>query len=367
MLHVVTPYGRTGGSSRVRVHDWVERTPASCSVSDYIGHRNASPRYLAGHAREVAGAERALRRLARIAPDRLLLHREASPLSRGGLERQLLRSAGFAVYDLDDALHEDHGQSGVLRRWAPKARKAKDCARAADRVIAGNFLLADWASQHNPDVVVVPSCVAPERYRAKTDYAGADVPRLVWIGSPDNESQLLLLAGPLLELHRRAGARLMLIGTAQPRLGRLEVLIDRVAWSEDVQHHALADADVGLMPLPDDAYSRGKCGYKLLQYAAAAIPFVASPVGVNAAILQQFGMPAPRTGDEWVDALVHLLGAADDRQALGRQARRLVHRDWSYDAWRPAWEAAVGVGREQPATADAAPGGAARMGSSDDV
>jgi glycosyltransferase involved in cell wall biosynthesis len=347
LLHAVTPYGRMGGSSRVRVHEWIDRASASCSVSDYIGYRNASPRYLVGHPREVAGAERALRRLAAIAPGRLLLHREASPLSRGGLERRLLRSAGFAVYDLDDALHEDHGQGGVLRRWAPKSRKVEYCVGAADRVIAGNSLLADWASQHNRDVVVIPSCVAPERYRPKSDYAGGDVPRLVWIGSPDNEAHLLLLTGPLLQLHRRVGARLTLIGTLQPRLGALETLIDRIAWSQEVQHQALADADVGLMPLPDDAYSRGKCGYKLLQYAAAAIPFVASPVGVNAAILQQFDMPAPETTNEWVDALLHLLGGVSRRQALGRQARQIVDRHWSYDAWLPAWEAAVDVPREQ--------------------
>jgi glycosyltransferase involved in cell wall biosynthesis len=347
VLRLVTPYGRNGGSSRVRVHEWADRMSADCSVTDYIGHRNASPRYLAGHVREVAKAERALRRLTAPAPGRLLLHREASPLSRGGLERRLLGSAGFAIYDLDDALHEDHGQGGVLRRWAPKAPKAEGSARAADRVIAGNPLLADWASQHNPDVVVIPSCVAPERYRPKSDYAGGEVPRLVWIGSPDNEPHLLLLARPLRELHRRAGARLTLIGSQQPRLGPLETLIDRVAWSEDVQHAGLAGADVGLMPLPDDAYSRGKCGYKLLQYAAAAIPFVASPVGVNAAILQQFGMPAPRTADEWIDSLAHLLGAAGDRQTLGRKARHLVQRNWSYDAWLPAWQAAVGVNSEQ--------------------
>jgi glycosyltransferase involved in cell wall biosynthesis len=347
MLHALTPYGRTGGSSRVRVHEWTDRTSASCSVSDYIGHRNASPRYLAGHVRQVAEAERALRRLAAATPSRLLLHREASPLSRGGLEQRLLRSAEFAVYDLDDALHEDHGQGGLLRRWAPKSRKAQDCACAADRVIAGNPLLADWASQHSRDVVVIPSCVAPERYRPKTDYASGDVPRLVWIGSPDNEAHLLIIAGPLLELHRRVGARLTLIGTLQPWLGALETLIDRVAWSEDVQHESLADADVGLMPLPDDPYSRGKCAYKLLQYAAAAIPFVASPVGVNAAILQQFGMPAPQTADDWLCALLHLLGTVSDRQALGSRARQVIDRHWSYDAWLPTWEAAVGVQRTQ--------------------
>jgi hypothetical protein len=101
------------------------------------------------------------------------------------------------------------------------------------------------------------------------------------------------------------------------------------------------------MPLPDDPYSRGKCAYKLLQYAAAAIPFVASPVGVNAAVLQQFGMPAPQTADDWLCALLHLLGTVSDRQALGSRARQVIDRHWSYDAWLPTWEAAVGVQRTQ--------------------
>jgi glycosyltransferase involved in cell wall biosynthesis len=344
VFYVVTPYGRGGPSSRVRVYEWLDRISSQRIVSGYLSHRNASPAFIAGHPIAMLGAEARLRWIASVRPQRLLLHREASPLSRGTLERRLLTRADFAVYDFDDALQWDRGQGGTLRRLAPKAPKAHAAACYADRVIAGSPVLAEWASKLNSDVVLIPSCVAPTEYVIKTEYRLADPPRLGWIGSPGNESYLRLIAPALWEVNRRTGARITLIGTTTPALGHLEQLIDRVGWSELVQRERLAQFDVGLAPLPDDPYSRGKCGYKLLQYAAAGTPALGSPVGVNREILAQFGAPAPVDAGEWVDAIMDLLGrAAGTRAALGVRARRVVERDYSYEAWLPRWRQAVGI------------------------
>lgn len=345
MIHVVTPYGRNGPSSRVRVFEWLDRISAPSVVSSYISHSNASPSYIARHPLAVVAAERRLRRMASDRPQRLFLHREASPLSRGDVECRLLSSSQFAVYDFDDALQWDWGAGGRLRRLAPKAPKALIAAQHADRVIAGNHVLADWASEHNTDVVVIPSCVAPESYRQKTDYQLSDPPRLGWIGSPDNEVYLRLVAPALLEVHRRTGARLTLIGTTRPTLADLETLIDRVPWSETTQHRRLADFDLGIAPLPDEPYARGKCGYKLLQYAAAGTPALGSPVGVNVQILSQFGMRAPFDKGEWVDAIIEFLGRSTAaRASLGGRAREVAQQHYSYDAWLSRWEESVGIG-----------------------
>jgi glycosyltransferase involved in cell wall biosynthesis len=344
VLHVVTPYGRDGPSSRVRVYEWLDRISSRRVISGYLSHRNASAAFIARHPAAAVTAEARLRWMVSVRPRRLLLHREASPLSRGTIERRLVRSADFAVYDLDDGLPWDWGQGGALRRLAPKAPKAQVAAAHADRVIAGSPVLAEWASTLNSDVVLIPSCVSPRSYAVKTNYQPADPPRLGWIGSPDNERYLGLIAPALWEVNRRTGARVTLIGTTTTTLGTLERLIDRVAWSEPVQRERLAGFDVGLAPLPDDAYSRGKCGYKLLQYAAAAVPAVGSPVGVNRAILSQLGTPAPEDLGEWVDAIMDLLGQpARARAALGARARRVVETSYSYDAWLPRWRQAVGL------------------------
>jgi glycosyltransferase involved in cell wall biosynthesis len=344
VIHVVTPYGRDGPSSRVRVFEWLDRTSAHRVLSSYISHHNSSPSHIARHPAAVLTAERRLRGMASERPQRLLLHREASPLSRGAVERRLLSNSRFAVYDFDDALGWDWGAGGLYRRLAPKAPKALIAVKHADRVIAGNPVLADWASQHNRDVIVIPSCVAPDSYRQKTDYQVHDPPRLGWIGSADNEVYLRLVAPALRELHRRTGARLTLIGTNRATLGDLESLIDRVPWSEAIQYAALAEFDVGLAPLPDELYTRGKCGYKLLQYAAAGTPFVATPIGVNRQILSQLGMPAAADDGEWVDSVLDLLTrSAGARATIGRRARELTQLHYSYDAWLSRWEDAVGI------------------------
>jgi glycosyltransferase involved in cell wall biosynthesis len=344
VIHVVMPYGKDGPSTRVRVLEWLDRTGVPVALSSYLSHRNSSPSYLARHPVAVLAAERRLRRMASDRPQRLFLHREASPLSRGDLERRLLSSAGFSVYDFDDALQWDWGAGGPLRRLAPKAPKALIAAQRADRVIAGNPVLAEWASQHNKDVVVIPSCVSPDSYRQKTDYQISDPPRLGWIGSVHNERYLRLVAPALREVHRRTGARLTLISTTQRTLGDLESFIDRLPWAEAAQHLKLAEFDLGIAPLSDDPHTRGKCGYKLLQYAAAGTPAVASPIGVNRELLSRLGMPAAGDVSEWVDAILDLLTrSAVARATLGRRAREVTQLHYSYDAWLARWEEAVGI------------------------
>ncbi|HWC87582.1 MAG TPA: glycosyltransferase [Solirubrobacteraceae bacterium] len=349
MLHVVTPYGRNGPSSRVRVYEWLDRIAEPTAVTGYVSYRNSSPAYLTRHPVAVLAAEGRLRKISLRRPQSLLLHREASPLSRGALERRLLRSAAFAVYDFDDALQWDWGVGGVVRHIAPKAPKAYAAVSQADRVIAGNPVLADWASAHNRDVVLIPSCVAPDSYQPKQSYRLSDPPRIGWIGSPDNEQHLRLIAPALREAHRRSGARIVLIGTTARGLGALEAMIDRIPWSEAIQGSKLAEVDVGIGPLPDDPYSRGKCGYRILQYAAAGVPALGSPVGVNRDILSQLGMAAPSTIDEWDDALADLFGKSDEaRAALGRRAREIVRLRYSYDALLPRWRGAVGLSGPGP-------------------
>ena len=344
MIHVVTPYGRAAPSSRVRVFEWLDRIEEPHVLSSYLSHRNSDPSFISRHPAALLRAERRLRNIASERPHRLLLHREASPLSRGRLEERLLSSAGFGVYDFDDALQWDRGEGGLLRRLAPKAQKALVATQRSDRVIAGSPVLADWASEHNKDVILIPSCVAPDSYRRKADYELRDPPRLGWIGSVDNEAYLRPLTAALREVHDRTGARLTIISSSRQTLGDLEEMIDRVTWSEAMQYTTLADFDVGLAPLPDRPYERGKCGYKLLQYAAAGTPIIGNPVGVNEQMLAQFGMPAPTDDAEWLDAILAFLDRSSSaRAAMGTRARELTQQLYSYDAWLPKWKEAVGL------------------------
>ena len=341
-LHAVTPYGRRAGSSRVRVHEWADRMPDTVAVHPYAGLDGAGPRTLLRHTARVLGAETSLRRLARSRPRRLLLHREASPLSRGGLESALTRSAAVAVYDFDDALYSDTGDGPFYRRLAPKAAKVAGVLQTVDRVVAGNDTLANWAADRHRDVVVVPSCVEPTAYRPKSDYKVGTRPRIGWIGSWSTEQHLLAIAPALRTLGDRLGARLVVIGAPGGHLGLLDDMVERIPWSPAAQREALATFDVGVMPLPDTPYTRGKCGYKLLQYLAAGVPAVASPIGVNSEILARAGASAASTTDEWTETLTLLIeGSSEHRAALGARGRQAVLDHYSYDAWRDRWRAAM--------------------------
>lgn len=246
----------------------------------------------------------------------------------------------LSVYDFDDAL-----------MWLPSSRravpwsKAESCrlaVRAVDRVIAGSGALADWAGQHNPDVRLIPSCVEPGHYQVKRDFDIGRTPRLAWLGSPSTEKYLLSIADALLDVHRRSGARLTVISAGQTSLGRLDSMVDRVAWVPGVEFH-LGVYDVAVAPLVDGPWERGKCAYKVLQYGAAGIPAVVSPVGANKSVSGDLGYLIADSMGAWVDALLDLLGAASaDRRLVGMGARRAVEARYSFTAWAPEWLNAIG-------------------------
>lgn len=342
-LHTVTPYGRGGGSSRVRVFDWLDHFKLDAVNHTYAGLATNSPRMLGRHPWAAARAELDLRLLTRRAPGTtVVISKQASPFSRGGVEGELLRRASHGVYDFDDNL-VDEAATGNVRSLFAKNRIWSRAVEAADVVIAGNDYLADQATSliGSERVVVIPSCVDPFAYRVKNDFSVNSTPRAIWLGTPSTEFQLLTLTESLVQVHRSHGLRLTLVSAGDQDLGALQQMTDRVAWTPCATE-LLPDADVGLMPLPDAPQARGKCAYKLLQYGAAALPCVASPVGANlAAISAGIGIAASQPA-EWIDTIVSVIERSDsDRRLLGVGARSAVAQHYSFSTWAAAWQRAV--------------------------
>lgn len=340
-LRVVAPYGATGASTRVRALDWLEHLGMDAQLSTYLGTSTTQLGVLRRDVTGVLRAETRLRRLVREPADGpVLLVRNASPLSNGRLEEALMRSARRGVYDFDDALMVP--QPGLANAVFSRARTWRRAVESADVVIAGNEYLADAASSHNSSVTVVPSCVEPDAYRFRPAHGTGSAPVAVWLGSPSTEPYLALIGDALLAEHRRSGLRLRLISSGAAPLGPLSPMVDRVAWAPGLAEETLAEADMGLMPLPDDPWTRGKCGYKLLQYAAAGLPVVGSPVGVNREVLVRLGGLAAVGASEWGDALRHLVDlSAADRAAMGAVARAGVQANYSFNRWAGPWRRAV--------------------------
>jgi glycosyltransferase involved in cell wall biosynthesis len=207
--------------------------------------------------------------------------------------------------------------------------------RAADAVIAGNAFLAEFAGRYDDQdkVHMIPTCVDPARY----DCAGSGDARvgteLVWIGSAST-----------LKVIRWIPQHLEAIAQALPQV-RLKVICDvfpeslpiaviRCPWSTETEAPALAAADIGISWMPDDAWSRGKCGVKVLQYMAAGLPVVVNPVGVHREFVVhgKTGFLA-ESPEEWGRAVRTLAGDPDLRHTMGRAGRQMVTVNFSPSRW----------------------------------
>ena len=225
----------------------------------------------------------------------------------------LRRAAKRLIYDIDDALCYRPEAPHRSRRRATRFFRA---AGGADAVFAGNRVLAGITRIANRRVMVVPTTLLPDHYR----YDGPKRERFtaVWIG----QRSTLPLLDPILPVLRETGILLRVIADSAP------AGTEFVPWSLEGEAKALGEAHVGVMPVPNNPIARGKCGFKLLQYFAAGLPAVASPVGVNRS-LAAGGALLARTPEEWVAALVALRDDPGRRDRMGAAARAFVSRRYN--------------------------------------
>lgn len=237
------------------------------------------------------------------------------------------------VYDLDDALFLGSAAAANRRfEWAKgEARRSVAYARRARLVLAGNGYLAGWARDHARRVEVVPSLVDPSQQPLR-EHGETARPVVGWIGSRTSSAYLEPVLPVLRALSEEGAVRVVLVG-ADPSLRA--PWIEHRPWSLATQPRDLASFDIGIMPLPDTEWARGKCGYKLLQYFAAGVPAVASPVGVNRDLVGDERGVLAGTADEWEAGLRELAADVDGRRERGSSARVFVERGYSYGSWAP--------------------------------
>jgi glycosyltransferase involved in cell wall biosynthesis len=252
----------------------------------------------------------------------------------------LLRCAApRLVFDFDDAvfLRDSYSPKGL--HSAARLHRFMATVETADAVVAGNrSLAADAERWARPGCVhVVPTCVEPARYPAADHRRRGEGVELVWVGS-SSTLKGLEAARPLLEEIGRGvpGVRLKLVCDRFLRLDHLPVV--GCPWAEGRETVNIAAADIGISWLPDDAWSRGKCGLKVLQYMAAGLPVVANPVGVQADLVRpgETGFLA-RTPAEWVEAARRLSADPELRRRMGEAGRRRVEAEYSVAAGAARW------------------------------
>lgn len=344
----LTKYTEQGSSSRYRVYQFLPSYTAAglgleirpFHTSEYVRRLDADAGWLR-KARQVGYlAGRAWQRLAALRQagsfDLVVVEGEVFPLAPAWADRLLWAFNRRVVVEYDDALFVYHGEMlepAWLRRLV--AGKVASLMGRSRAVIAGNAYLAEYAAKHNPRVEIIPTAIDTERWAVASPGGPEGGPvRLGWIGSPATARYLAGLGPALAELARKRPFVLRTIGA--PALALPGVEVEALPWRLESEVADLQACHIGLMPLDDDAYSRGKCGLKLLQYMAIGIPAVASPVGVNAEIVRD-GENGYLAGsdEEWVERLTSLIDDAALRRQMGLAGRETVERDYSLTVTAP--------------------------------
>jgi glycosyltransferase involved in cell wall biosynthesis len=269
--------------------------------------------------------------------DVVVLHQ----IKLSGAEARLFAAyAPRRVFDFDDAIYvrkPRHVGEPADDSWWRRQKFAATCRRV-DVVAAGNDVLAAAAAAHARHIVILPTALDASLYRATTATQD-DPPTIAWVGNPENLGYLEILHPALARLSaRHPTLRLRVICSAFPNWP--DVRIDEVRWSPTTEIEALASSHIGVMPLTDDEWARGKCAFKLLQYMAASLPCVASPVGANteAVIDGRTGFHA-RDASEWERALERLIGSVELRACLGAAGRAHVERRYGLQNYQARYVA----------------------------
>lgn len=340
-LLLLSRYDRLGASSRVRIFQYIpflEEVGIQVQIEPFFDDHYLCRLYATTGKRRLREVlPRYLKRLGVILASRKYsaawVEKETFPFLPAVFERLLVNFKIPYIVDYDDATFHTYDQHrwSIVRQLL--GRSLNPLIAGAQCVIAGSSYLVDYArSRGAKRVELIPTVVDIKRYRV-TEEPLSDELRIGWIGSPMTTKYLYEVREVLRELSAERPIRLVTIGAAPlPDYG---VPLEQHAWSESTEGRLLESIHVGIMPLPDTPWERGKCGYKLIQYMACGRPVVGSPVGVNGDIVTKaVGYLADGT-DQWIRALRVFADNPDHRRTCGTAARELVERQYSIQVTAP--------------------------------
>jgi glycosyltransferase involved in cell wall biosynthesis len=266
------------------------------------------------------------------AADVVVLHQ----IKLSSMEARLFASfSRRRIFDVDDAIYVRKprrlGDAADDSPW--RRRKFAATCRWVDVVAAGNEVLAGVARASARHIALLPTSIDTGVYLSTTATA-ADPPTVVWIGSPENLVYLEMIRPALARLAVRYPAlKMRIICSRFPAWP--EINVEKIEWSSATEAQSLAAAHIGVMPLTDDEWSRGKCAFKLLQYMAAALPCVASPVGANTeAVIDGVNGFHARTDDEWERSLESLIRSPELRARFGANGRAHVESRYALSVYQ---------------------------------
>lgn len=273
--------------------------------------------------------------------DVIFIYREAFFTGLTLFEWILHISGKKIILDFDDSIWlPDISEANKKLSWLKKPSKINDLIKLADLTIVGNAYLANYARQFSERVKVFPSTIDLDYYRlSKPNEKPASAPICIgWSGSHTTIKHFETVIPALQKIKNHYGDRVSFCVYGDPHYKHEALGIKGVAWSPESEVPVISSFDIGIMPLPDDEWSRGKCSMKALQYMGLGVATVAAPVGMNKDVIEhmQNGLLASTT-EEWVQALSTLIDSAELRKKLGAQGRKTIEERFSMQHMKDAY------------------------------
>ena len=269
--------------------------------------------------------------------DLAVIYCELFPLIPAWLERTLMGRP--YIYDFDDAFYLKYRSLPIATLQSILNAKFEGIIRNASAVTAGNRILAGYAERFNPQTLLLPTVVDTTRYIPALKPTRSGWFTIGWIGSPSTARYLSDLVWPLSVLGRESPVRLIVIGGKAPVISNVNVL--EIPWNETNEVELLNQFDVGVMPLPNDDWAKGKCAFKLIQYMACGIPVIASPVGANLDVVTPDCGYLANTPKEWLNSFRILRDDLTGRRTMGDLGRLRVVDNYSLNRNLPLLAQAV--------------------------
>lgn len=341
---VLTKYPRMGASSRLRTLQYLplleeqgfEFTVQSLFDDNYLKNlysHNARSKAVLG--------KLYLKRLLTLFTvknyDAIWVEKEISPYLPAFAEKALALLGIKYIVDYDDAIFHNYDLSNNKLIKMFLSKKIDKVMKNASYVLAGNSYLAERARLAGAKKIqLLPTVVDHLKYK-KNNQSDQDILTVGWIGSPSTQKYVVEILPELLTAYQEHPFRLLLVGATADISNELIGLdVDIRDWNEHTEADLINLMDIGIMPLKDGPWEKGKCGYKLIQYMACEVPVIASDVGVNSEVIEgdAAGLLARQQSD-WSQALLQLLASAELRRNYGKAGRAIVENKYSIEAQLP--------------------------------
>ncbi|MFZ0773643.1 MAG: glycosyltransferase family 4 protein [Candidatus Sulfotelmatobacter sp.] len=345
----LVPHPVEDAGARYRVHQflpYLEDAGHTCEVWPFSNQRLFRVLRSKGHftAKVLETLRCSVRRVIRLANlsqfDLVVIHREVFPFLAPVMENWVLLRHPKVIFSFDDAIYAGHEDVSSLNHpilyQLKYGRGVDEILRRSLHVIAGNRILADYARRFNSRVSIVPTVVDCFQYSYKPDRANRGPVTVGWVGSRSTRPYLSAVEPALKSLAEANPGKVRFRFFGCPEYQVDVPYFGSFPFRLATEIADLQSIDIGIMPLPDTEWTRGKCAFKAIQYMASGIPTVASPVGITAEIIRDnvSGLLA-RSADDWFRALNRLVNDEELRRRLALNARSTIEESYSLQVWGP--------------------------------